>query len=93
MPTRVQPQQYSENRTHSLYALPQAVQPRRAHAGQLLQPLYFEFELPAAFAGQTIRLFVARCVVLLETLDPPFVQEPAQRAIQRARAQADTLTA
>src|ERR1035437_3661482 len=63
---------------------------RDPHIGQtreMLHPAYFELQVPAASRRQAIRLAPSRTVLLFDSLNPLFLEQPAQRAVERAGAE------
>ena len=58
-------------------------------ARQVLQPIQFELQLFSSGRCEPVRLFIARGVFQLESLDPAILEEPSESAEERAGAQAD----
>src|SRR5215468_410697 len=60
---------------------------RRGRARQLSHPFQLRMQLFTARGSQLVSLFLSGSIVLLETLDPKILQEPAERSIEGSRAQ------
>src|ERR1700686_30438 len=60
-----------------LHRYPQVRQPRK-----MFHPAHFELQIPASPCCQAICLPPSRALLLFESLNPFFIQQPAQRAVK-----------
>jgi len=60
---------------------------------EMFHPAYFELQISASPRRQAISLPAARTVLFFEALDPLFIQQTAQRAIERPGAEPHTSVA